>query len=378
MELFNRVCAAVAYAHQRGVMHRDLKPGNILIDDQGQPHILDFGLAKLTDGTEQVSQEMVMTSIPGRVIGTLAFMSPEQASAQPDAIDVRTDVYSIGVILYKILTDKFPYEITGSLLIILRSIQESEPTRPSKILPRFNSEIEAIILKALEKDPNHRYQSAAHLQQDIDSWLNGLPVTARSDSSLYLLRKLMTKHYYTTAVIALLLVIVLGFSSICFQLYSRNRKANRNLKETNQSLSDEVARYSGLTLKASFTHFLHSWHTNRLRDSAYIARFLVRDTREAEAATFLLNPKPLSEKTKAFREKLAQQLSFAEFIIAEHHLKDGDKAATTAAYQKALSYHQQLNKDQWLAAQIKSRLYDLSGNNIQNEAEKPIGNQDAQ
>ena len=109
MELFNHICSAVAYAHQRGVMHRDLKPGNILVDEDGQPHILDFGLAKLTDDSEKVSSEATMTSIPGKVIGTLAFMSPEQASAQPDAVDVRTDVYSIGVILYKTLTGEFPY-----------------------------------------------------------------------------------------------------------------------------------------------------------------------------------------------------------------------------------------------------------------------------
>jgi serine/threonine protein kinase len=379
MELFNRVCCAVAYAHQRGVMHRDLKPGNILVDDDGQPQILDFGLAKLTGSSEETSHEMVMTSIPGRVIGTLAFMSPEQASAQPDAVDVRTDVYSIGVILYKILTDKFPYEITGSLLAILRSIQESEPTRPSKLLPRFNSEIEAIVLKTLEKNPDRRYQSAAHLQQDIDSWLKGLPIAARSDSSLYLLRKIMTRHYYASSVVALLLVIVLGFCSVCFQLYNKNRKSNVALEQTNKSLSDEIARYSGLTLKSSFTHFLRSWHANRLQDSSYIARFFVRGTREAAAASFLLSPKPLSEKAAGFRESLGEtQSSFAEFIIAEQSLKNGDKAEAAGAYQKALSYREQIEKDQWLAAQIKSRLYDLTNEDPQSEAAGTAENQGVQ
>ncbi|MHC4632469.1 MAG: protein kinase domain-containing protein, partial [Planctomycetota bacterium] len=124
MGLFEKVCSGVAYAHQRGVMHRDLKPGNILVDADGEPHILDFGLAKLTDGSQQIDPDMAMTSIPGKVIGTLAFMSPEQASAQPDSIDVRTDVYSIGIILYKILTDNFPYDVRGSMLAILRNIQE--------------------------------------------------------------------------------------------------------------------------------------------------------------------------------------------------------------------------------------------------------------
>ena len=115
-------------------MHRDLKPSNILVDTDGEPHILDFGLAKLTDTSEQVAAETVMATIPGKIIGTLAFMSPEQASGQPGAIDVRTDVYSIGVILYKVLMDHFPYDISGSTLGILRNIQEVEPIRPSKLM----------------------------------------------------------------------------------------------------------------------------------------------------------------------------------------------------------------------------------------------------
>ena len=122
MTLFNKVCSAVAYAHQRGVMHRDLKPGNILVDDDGEPHILDFGLAKLVDGSEQ-NEQTIMTSIAGQVIGTLAFMSPEQAAGQTDAIDIRTDVYSIGMILYKVMTGQFPYDITGAMLATLQNIQ---------------------------------------------------------------------------------------------------------------------------------------------------------------------------------------------------------------------------------------------------------------
>ncbi len=236
MELFNKVCSAVAYAHQRGVIHRDLKPGNILVDADGEPHILDFGLAKPTDGFEQTSQEQVMTSIPGQVLGTLAFMSPEQAAAQPDSIDVRTDVYSIGMILYKVLTGVLPYDVSGSMLAILRTIQETEPTRPSSLARGFNSEIEAILLKALEKEPARRYQSAAHLQQDIDSWLRGLPVAAKANSSLYLLRKIITRHYYASAIVLMLLVIIFGFSCFYYQLYGRLRRANTTLESTVQSL----------------------------------------------------------------------------------------------------------------------------------------------
>lgn len=368
MELFNHVCSAVAYAHQRGVMHRDLKPGNILVDEDGQPHILDFGLAKLTDSSEQTSPEMLMTSIPGRVMGTLAFMSPEQASAQPDAVDVRTDVYSIGVILYRILTGNFPYDVTGSMLTILRNIQEAEPTRPSKILPRFHSEIEAILLKALSKEPAVRYQSAAHLAQDIDCWLKGLPVSARSDSSLYLLRKIITKHYYASSVVALLLIIILGFSYFSYQLYARLRQSNITLQDTIQSLNQENAQYSYIARKITFTDFLQAWSTGRLKDIRFIAKHLIGGTREGVAALFLLNPKPLADKTAKFRQLLEEkEPCFVEFIIAEHYLKDGSKTEALKAYRNCLMQKEYLKKDPWLAAQIKSRLYDLTGQKSQDK-----------
>jgi serine/threonine protein kinase len=368
MELFHHLCSAVAYAHQRGVMHRDLKPGNILVDADGQPHILDFGLAKLTDSSEPTSPEMLMTSIPGKVMGTLAFMSPEQASAQPDAVDVRTDVYSIGVILYRILTGNFPYDVTGSMLAILRNIQEAEPTRPLKILPRFHSEVEAILLKALAKERAARYQSAAHLAQDIDCWLKGLPVSARSDSSLYLLRKIITKHYYASSVVALLLIIVLGFSCFYYQLYSRLRQSSVTLQDTIQSLNKEAAQYSYVARKITFTYFLQAWSAGNLEHSKFIAKRLVGGTREGVAAFFLLNPKPLADKTAKFRQRLEEnEPCFVEFIIAEHYLKDGNKSEALKAYRNCLMQTEHLKKDPWLAAQIKSRLYDLAGQKSQDK-----------
>jgi serine/threonine protein kinase len=366
MELFNHICSAVAYAHQRGMMHRDLKPGNILVDDEGQPHILDFGLAKLTDDSEQTSPEAIMTSIPGRVIGTLAFMSPEQASAQPDSVDVRTDVYSIGVILYKILTGDFPYDVTGMMLAILRTIQETEPIRPSKIVPRFHSEIEAILLKALSKDPSYRYQSAAHLAQDIDCWLKGLPVSARSDSSLYLLRKIITKHYYASSVVALLLIIVLGFSYFSYQLYARLRESNITLQDTIQSLNKETAQYSYVARKITFSDFLQTWSAGNLKHSKFIAKRLIGGTREGVAAFFLLNPKPLADKVVKFRQRLEEnEPCFVEFIIAEYYLKDGNKGGALKAYHNCILQTEHLKKDPWLAAQVKSRLYELAGENVQ-------------
>ncbi|NIR66519.1 MAG: protein kinase [candidate division Zixibacteria bacterium] len=376
MVLFEKVCSGVAYAHQRGVMHRDLKPGNILVDADGEPHILDFGLAKLTDGSEQTSPEMAMTSIPGKVIGTLAYMSPEQASAQPDKIDVRTDVYSIGIILYRILTDCFPYDVSGSMLAILRTIQEAEPTRPSKIKSRLNSEVEAILLKSLDKDPAHRYQSAAHLQQDIGYWLKGMPISARADSSIYLLRKIITRHYYTSAVVALLLVILFGFSCFVYQLYGKLRDNNIKLISANKSLVEQAMQLSSLALNVSFSDFLRAFQAEPGQSQyppQYFVRYFTGQKREMKAAIFLLDKRPLAEKVTEFRQELTtNEPLFTEYIIAEHYLKDGNRDEALKAYRKCLSYDLHLEKNRWLAMQVKSRLYELTHEDTQEKTSSKV------
>ncbi len=382
MGLFEKVCSGVAYAHQRGVMHRDLKPGNIMVDAKGEPHILDFGLAKLTDGSEQTSPDMAMTSIPGKVIGTLAYMSPEQATAQPDKIDVRTDVYSIGIILYKILTDCFPYDVSGSMLAILRTIQETEPIRPSTIIRRLNSEVEAILLKSLAKEPDRRYQSAAHLQQDIDYWLKGMPISARADSSIYLLRKIITRHYYASAVVALLLVIVFGFSCFLYLLYGKYRESNTTLESKVQLLNKQAAQFTNLALNVSISDFLRAFQAEPGQSQfppQYFVRYFDSEKREKKAAIFLLGKRPLAEKVTEFRQEMAtNEPLFTEFVIAEHYLKDGNRAEALKAYQKCLSYDLHLKKNRWLAMQVKSRLYELANENPREKTSSKVEDLEAQ
>jgi serine/threonine protein kinase len=382
MELFNHVCSAVAYAHQRGVMHRDLKPGNILVDADGQPHILDFGLAKLTDGSEPTSPEMRMTSIPGKVMGTLAFMSPEQASAQPDAVDVRTDVYSIGVILYRILTDSFPYDITGSMLAILRNIQEAEPTRPSKILPRFNSEVEAILLKALAKDPAVRYQSAAHMAQDIDCWLKGLPISARSDSSIYLLGKLLIRHRYASAVVGLLALIVLSFSWFSFDQYLIAKKALKESEASLKAMKLERNNSLALTRRLQLTIFLESWHKDQSIEIQRNAKYITtgsKGSKEDKAVGFLRNPRPLTEKEGGFRQSLLKDYTgFVDVIIGEHHLKDGNRKEAIKAYRdsynKALQHYPDI--DRWVLLRTQARLNELAAGDEPMENMPTVGGRD--
>ncbi len=191
---FGEICDAVEHAHCHGVVHRDLKPTNILMDEEGKPHILDFGLAKATDQGSYDGVRSVGVSLPGQIVGTLRYLSPEQASSAPGVIDARTDVYALGVLLYEALTDASPVDVVGDPSDVMRRIREEAPKPPSSMSSRVDRELETIVLKALEKDRSHRYQSAADLGADIKRYLAGEPVCARRSSVWYVLRKKVAKH----------------------------------------------------------------------------------------------------------------------------------------------------------------------------------------
>ena len=195
MELMLMVCEAIQHAHQNGVIHRDLKPSNILVAQDGRPRVVDFGLARTVLG----GSTFQTLSADGEVTGTPAYMSPEQAAGHHGRLDTRTDVYSLGVVLYELLTGDFPYDVTTSTLQTLENIRASEPIRPSKFVRHLDRDIQAIVLKALAKEPEDRYQSAAEMVSDIRNWLAGLPIRARSHSSIYLLRKILSKQRYLLA-----------------------------------------------------------------------------------------------------------------------------------------------------------------------------------
>ncbi len=234
LELFLKICEAISYAHQRGVIHRDLKPANILVTDESEGpspagssvsrvevKVLDFGLARITD--EEGTGASALSGV-GQIKGTVPYMSPEQIRGNPGEIDVRSDVYTLGVILYEMLTERFPYDIENvSLPQAIRIICEAPPKPPSSLwsgtgnrksgkVERIDRDVETITLKSLEKDPARRYQSAAAMAEDVARYLTSQPIQARPPSAFYQFRKLVIRHKTPFALLAALFALLLGFA----------------------------------------------------------------------------------------------------------------------------------------------------------------------
>ncbi len=178
LRLMRTICEAVDYAHQRGVLHRDLKPSNIQIDERGAPHLLDFGLAKGIDPQSQGPVAMTLSE-PGQLLGTLGYMSPEQARGELEQVSVRSDVYSLGALLYELLTGELPCSVDGPLGDVLERIVQHDPPRPSLHRRHLDADVDAIVLKALEKSSPARYSTAAALAEDIQRYLMDQSIVAR-------------------------------------------------------------------------------------------------------------------------------------------------------------------------------------------------------
>lgn len=319
MALIHALCIAMAYAHDNKVIHRDLKPSNILITEDGVPHIVDFGVAKWLDN--EATQLTVSDTSKGP--GTLVYMSPEQVMGKP--VSTHTDIYSVGVIAYRLLAEAFPYDLSGSEYECMQNITQQEPIPLRRIVPGIDTDLESIVLTALSKLPGQRYGTFSDLAADLERWLNGRAISIKSNRSLYRIKKYVAQHIYSIRVMSLVLVILVASAIIVIEAF----RSNPDRPSPPPGGGDE------LSAAMIFTDLLQSWN-QKGTDPTGSMDFLSEGTKEKAALGFLLDHNEPQEKRLIFEKNIRPDLMwFCDYICGEDYLKRGQTTMALASFKKS-------------------------------------------
>lgn len=380
--LFVKVCDAVNAAHLAGVIHRDLKPSNILVDADGEPHVLDFGLGRLIDAGEESCKDHATVTVSGMFLGSLAWTSPEQAEGRTQGIDTRTDVYALGVILFHLLTKRFPYSVSGPYREVFRNIAESEPTSPRTLNPAIDRDLDAVVLACLEKDRDRRYRNAGELADDLRAVLNGEPIHARQNSTWYVYTKALRRHRKTAVVLITILLLSLGSAITMTVLYQRARQAERTATSANdqtrralrgaydnatftlrqvveklrpaartREISEELVQAVLLQLETLLSEGFDDPEVRaglaqtrwELSDIAYAVGDLSEASRQREAALGVFRELvQLDPVNREFRAGLSKSLVLVGDVAKDR----GDAAAAISLYEQSLAIDEQLAQEE--------------------------------
>lgn len=324
LAIFVRICEAVQHAHQRGVIHRDLKPGNILVDSSGQPKVLDFGVARAADaGADgEEGDGVTMQTDAGQLVGTLPYMSPEQVMGGSADLDTRSDVYALGVIRFELLSGRLPHAVSNKTIVeAARIIGEDAPANLRSVDRSLHPELAVIVHKALEKDRARRYQSASELGEDVGRFLRSEPILARPPSAAYQLRKFAARNKGLVAAL-IAAVIMLAGTAVGTSILAADLRVQRNTAIAQTTRAESTSRFLQQMI-LSVTPEEAGGREPTVREIVDVASMDVdralADSPEAEASVRLMLAQAYHAlgKLDAARPQYEQALSLATSLFGE-------------------------------------------------------------
>lgn len=366
LELFVRICQGVEAAHQAGVLHRDLKPANILVDGTGTPRILDFGIARSLE--PRGSEALTLT---GQFIGSPVWCAPEQIEARPSRIDVRADVYSLGMMLYHALTGGFPFDVDQPWPQLFDTIRHAEPTPPGELRDFIDDDLQALVLKAIAKEQERRYATVAALREDLERYRRGEPILARGDGAAYRLMKFTRRYRAAVTALAIIVALTAAYAASVTMQYRRAemnaadarekfRAARDMLDFTLSQIDTELGRVAGAShirrklLEKAYAQ-LEDLTRERTDDPLLqgdLARLESKLADLAQGLGWLDKAAQHAELALAIREQLAAtnagdpdaqaDLSIAIVRVGDIAGGRGDNAKRRAFYERALQIDESL------------------------------------
>ncbi len=323
LQLFLDLCAAVEHAHRRGVIHRDLKPVNVLVLPTGQIKVLDFGIARVT--AEDWAATLITSA--GQMLGTLAYMSPEQIAGRSEPVDGRSDIYALGVMLYELLAGKLPFDLRGcSLPDAIMMLRDAEPRPLGETTRALRGDLSMIVSKALEREPARRYASVADMAADVQRFRLGEPVHARPASRLYRTRKFVRRHrtlVVTTALTFLMLIgVIAGLSKYAVETRAAAEAIESARQEALAAQRDAEARSEELQLVVDFqVGLLQDLSARTMGEQlSELLRAEVLATREAETLAAGRESDPRRAAAISFLENF--NFTNAAVALLEHQVLD--------------------------------------------------------